>query len=90
MRQGSKSYEAPTMYLLLLMNTQPQSQSYIEHYLSESLLEVNWRLTSKSEDGRSWLITLISTPCSEFIENALNTLAITEWVVAMKFSHLSE
>lgn len=73
------------MNLLLQITTRPQTQPYIECYLSEWLPGVKWTLIRQTDDGRSWLLTLLANPCSDPVEKAVNALVLSNWVIAMAF-----
>ncbi len=73
------------MNLLLQITTRPQAQPHIECYLREWLPGVKWTLIRQTEDGRSWLLTLLANSCSDPIEKTVRALTLSNWVIAMAF-----
>ena len=70
----------------VLLATRPLSAPYIERQLAQWLPEAKWMLTPQAEDGRLWLLRLSAEPCSELVQEMLQAVMLSDWLLGMDFS----
>lgn len=70
----------------VLLATRPLSAPCIERELVQWLPKTKWMLTPQAEDGRLWLLRLSANPCSELVQEMLQAVMLSEWLLGMDFS----